>query len=126
MSTGGAPPFIHTDATTASPAFIPAAIAPSPSLKAKSPLVVLTESPPLAHVFRESTMAPGQYSRDVYVWVAAMWKLAGKDSQKYAAPPFPPFGADSTQIEGVMVYTMKPLTPDELARLRELMPLLTR
>ena len=125
-SGGMIPPFIQMNATTTAPNFVTSAITPDARLEAKTPLVVLAEAPEglTASVFRESTKVKGQYSRDVYLWSGKGWRRCGNDEQKYPSVPYPPAGAVQTRVEGVDVWTMKPLTGEEVERLRTLIAVL--
>lgn len=111
-----------TNATTASPDFVKPAITTDSILVQKTRWVVLCEQCGTftASVFRESSAAPGNWSRDIYVWTGKAWKFRRKDSKKYTSPPNPPSGANATEIDGVECWMMHRPTDEEITRLRAL------
>lgn len=75
-----------------------------------------------ASLYRASSSAPGQLSRDWYQWNGSVWERGGEDSRKYANPPARTDG-HRTQIGTFEVWSEQPLTEDVKQQLRELLKL---
>lgn len=111
-----------TNATTASPEFVRPAITMDVILVQKTRWVVLCDERGTftASIFRESSDAPGSWSRDIYVWTGRAWKFRRKDSKKYTRPPDPPSDANATEIDGVECWMMHRPTDEQVKLLHEL------
>lgn len=92
---------------TVSRGFCSAAITGNPQLEDKTLCVVLYQDTELGGVYRESSDAPGQYSRDEHQFANDRWKQKGKAFKKYFPDEivFPPPDCFYTLIQGVEVYT---------------------
>ena len=126
MSNGGVPPFIHTNATTTDPSFLPAALTSSPLLHAKTPLVVLTESPgddALAHVSARVARHRATTAETCTAGRLAMG-LRGQGPEEVLGPSVPALRRPAERGGGCHVFTMQPMRPEQAMRLRDLMPLL--
>lgn len=99
------------------------AVSSSPQLKKKTPLGVIEQigKRKTLSLYRASTMASGQYSKDVYVLKNRQWEYDHKDSVKYVSPPFAPSGAHQYAGGGFEFWTMGQMTEAEKKRLKRLL-----
>ena len=96
------------------------AITSSITLAKKTPIGVIEQvgKKKTLSLYRESTMAPGQYSKDVYILEKGSWEWNHKDSIKYPRPPFAPTGASHYTEDAFEFWTKGPITNAEKKRLK--------
>jgi hypothetical protein len=113
--------YVNVIASTASPAIVPKAITPSPTLEARTELTVIYPEGKTYRidVFRQSS-SKGLYSREIYTCAAAGGKARRlkKDRRKYKREelPWPPEGSSEQVVRGVKVWTPNPTDQNELER----------
>jgi hypothetical protein len=114
----------RTHATTMGSTFINAAITPDNRLRELTYTVVLESTPTaiMAQVYRKSFGAPGLLSCDHHRWEESRggWTFSHKDEQKFDQAPNPPPGAIKQMVGTFEVWTMKPLSPEEITKLEKL------
>jgi hypothetical protein len=107
--------FVNAATTVSGPAAA-ASVTLSPSLKLKTTIgVIVHEGGEILSLYRLSSLATGQYSRDIYRWKKGKgWKLHKKDKVKYAQPPFAPAGAFREQRGDLEIWSMEKMTEEEI------------
>jgi len=113
---------VNITATTVSGYTAAASVSRSPKLRQKSRLGVIAEEnrEALLMIYRPSKSVPGYLSCDVYRRVGQEWEFSHKHRRKYPDPPDPPEAAIGYPAESPEVWTMAPMTREELERVREL------
>jgi hypothetical protein len=112
--------FVNAATTVSGPAAA-ASVTLSPSLKLKTTIGVIVHEggETILSLYRLSSLATGQYSRDIYRWKG--WKLHKKDKVKYAQPPFAPAGAFREQRGDLEIWSMEKMTEEEIKNIEKLM-----
>lgn len=122
MSKSRQPPVpfpVQANATTAGPEFV-RTITSAARLEALTVAVVLDQGGARALVFRKSTMAPGELSREEYALSGGGWSFVRKISGKITMPEH--LGrAHCREVDGVAFYTLEPIPDEHVEALRGLL-----
>lgn len=115
-------------ATTISGTAAAGSVTPSPVLKSKTPIGVITKkgnSEELS-LYRLSSAVPGQYSKEIYKRKGGKWKLEKKDPVKCPEPPYAPPGAFQVKRGELEIWSMGKMTEEDIEKVEELMKPSTR
>lgn len=115
--------FLHHNSATTTDREISRAVTADTGLRHRVHLAVIDPMPGegfTLSLYRESSKAPGLYSRDTYLWAQGKWESSGKDAAKYVSLPIPPVDAEEIQIGSVKVWTRRKLTYEQAEDTRRL------
>jgi len=110
-------------ATTVGGSAAASAISSSGELRKKTSIGVIEQvgKQKTLSLYRESTTARGQYSKDVYVIEKGRWKFDRKAPTKHPIPPFAPASANRYAEGDFEFWTMEPMTDAEKDSLKRLL-----